>query len=225
MNNQTNQFSTPQRTRMVAILVLVILIAIWSVVHHWRPPTPGPNPALTAGLGQALATETARMLHERGQIGVIILPVHEMEGLPEHNTWQAFITALKQHPQIHLVGTEIANTEPPSEYGLTRARLDKVLAAHPEIDGLVSFYGVAQWDPRSPFESPRKGLKIIALQSNPVPIKPYLANGSLAVAIVRREIIGPNAAPPRTPADWVGRNYQVVTSENYQSLPDEEAPQ
>ena len=225
MIDQINQLSTSQRKIVMATLLLVILGAAWSVVHYCRSPRTDYNPALTGGLGQAIASETAKILHDRGQIGVILLSAHEVEGQPEHDTWQAFNAALKQHPQIHIVATEIANTEPPMEYGLTRARLDKVLNKHPEIECFVSFYGIAQWDSHSPFELPRTDLKIIAVQNNPVPIKPYFANGSLALAIVRREIAGSNSAKPRTPADWFARNYQVFAAENYQSLPDEEAPQ
>jgi len=218
-----NPSLTSQHKIIAMVLVLVILTAIGSVVYHFRSPAVVVNRSLAVGLGQAVATETAKILHDRGNIGVILAPAHEMEGLPEHDTWQAFSATLKQHPQIHIVVTEVASTEPPIEYGLTRARLDKVLKEHPDIDGVVSFYGIAQWDSRAPFELPRPDLKIIAVQSNPVPIKPYFAKGSLAVAIVRREIPAPNSAAPRTPADWFAQNYQVFTAENYQSLPDEEA--
>ena len=145
-----------------------------------------------------------------------------MEGQPEHSTWQAFQTALAQHPQIHIVETEIANTEPPTEYGLTRARLDKVLKAHPDLEAVVSFYGIAQWDPHAAFELPRPDLKIIAVQSNPIPIKSYFANGSLALAIVRREISTSSPVAIRTPTDGFERSYQIYNPENYQSLPDEE---
>ena len=214
---------TSQHKIIALALVLVTLTAIGVVVYHFRSPTVVVNRTLAVGLGQGIATETAKLLHERGTIGVIMLPAHEMADLPEHDTWQAFKAALQQHPQIHIIATEIANTEPPIEYGLTPARLDKVLKEYPELDGVVSFYGIAQWDSRVPFKLPRPELKIIAVQSNPVPIKPYFANGSLALAIVSREISGHNSAMPRTPADWFARNYQVFTVGNYQSLPEEEA--
>ena len=220
-----NPDRSSQHKIITVVLVLVILTAIGSVVYHFRSPTVVVNRDLAVGLGQAVATETVKLLHDRGRMGVIITPYHEMEGLREYDTWQAFKAALQQHPQIQIVETEIANTEPPIEYGLTRTRLDKILTAHPELDGVVSFYGIAQWDPRAPFELPRNDLKIIAVQNGSFAIKPYFAKGSLAVAIVRREIPAPNSAMPRTPADWFTQNYQVFTVENYQSLPDEEAPQ
>ena len=138
----------PQHKIIAVVLVLVILTAIGSVVYHFRSPAVVVNRGLAVRLGQAVATETAKILHDRGNIGVILAPAHEMEGLPEHDTWQAFSATLKQHPQIHIVVTEVASTEPPIEYGLTRARLDKVLKEHPDIDGVVSFYGIAQWDSR-----------------------------------------------------------------------------
>jgi len=220
-----NPDRSSQHKIITVVLVLVILAAIGVFVYRFRSPRVFVNRDLAVGLGQAVATETAKLLHDRGQIGIILAPVHEMEGQPEYDTRQAFFSALQQHPLIHIVATEVANTEPPIEYGLTRARLDKVLKEHPDIDGVVSFYGISQWDSRAPFELPRPDLKIIAVQSNPVPIKPYFARGALAVGIVRREIPAPNSATPRTPADWFAQNYQVFTVENYQSLPDEEAPQ
>ena len=195
------------------------------MVRTFWPPMPGHNRDQFTGLGQALAVETAKVLHDHGRVVVIRASEHAMDNLPENDTWRAFCTEMERHPSIRVVATVVVNSEPPMEYGLTRARLDSILEQQPEIDGVVSLYGIAECDPRRPFELPRKNLKIIVVQPNPVPIKPYFANGLLAVAIVRRENPASDLAKPRTPAGWFARSYQVFTVGNYQSLPDEEVPQ
>jgi len=204
--------------------VALIVSGVFLVRTLW-PPRPGHNRDQFTGLGQALAVETAKVLHDQGRVVVIRAPAHALDNLPENDTWRAFCTEIERHLSIRVVATVVVNSEPPMEYGLTRARLDSILEQQPEIDGVVSLYGIAEWDPRRPFELPRKSFKIIAVQPNPGPIKPYFANGVLAVAIVRREIPATNSATPRTPAGWFARSYQVFTTENYQSLPGEEAPQ
>ena len=206
-----------QNKVMIAGAVLMIIASVIFIVYRWQPHPSGNNRALNVGLGQAVAVETAKVFHEHGRVVVIRAPEHAVDNMPENDMWRAFCAEMERYQSILVVTTVVVNSEPPMEYGLTRTRLDSILEQQPEIDGVVSLYGIAEWDPRHPFELPRADLKIVAVQRVPYEIEPYFVKGSLAAAIVPRSMPNPDRAKPQTPSEWFERYYQVYTVENYRS--------
>ena len=203
---------------VLAVAVLAIVGSLIAVIANMAPQSAKLNRGPYIGLGQAVATVTAKTIHEQGQIGAIITANHLIDGLAPFDTWQAFCQELKKHRALRLVTTETISNETFADSGEVRIQFDNIIRKYPNIHAIVFLCGMPSWDPGRPFELPPNGPKIISVENEPAPlIQPYFANGSLAVAIVPRLVIDDNPVPPVTSAAWFSRQYQIYTPENYRS--------
>ena len=184
---------------------------------------PAVRETLHIGVGNVMATETARVLGGKGTIHAIIM---EPKKAPELK-----IQLDEFERTLHRLGSFKVNikeleTEGKAKYttgaGLSGRRFLRVLKNHPEADAIVSFVGAPGLSDEEIVQlTSSKFPKFIAEVRTPDKLKKLFDKQIIQVAIVSRfQFPAPGPRKPRTPEDWFHSRFQIVTAENAASLPD-----
>jgi len=203
--------------------VLLILGSLFSLRSYVGSPSSEIKRDPYIGLGQVLAQETAKLIDDQGRVGVVIADFHQDKSHPMASEWNAFRDELKQHRSIELATTEVISSEEITpEWAISAERFEELLKAHSDLKGMVFFVGLPLWDTKKPFGLPPASPKIIATPGPRRPLKPYFTSGAVSVLIVPRfsGSINPKLKP-KTSREWFDMLYEVYTTQNSDSLPDE----
>lgn len=222
----------PQTKTTVVIASVVLLGAAVAIWQTFRAPAINQQPFL--GVGQVLAEQTAKLLQDRGRVVAVITADHQQPGNPLHTQWEAFQGELKKHSGITMAATETIVPDPNDPQADTAAcslaAFASVLERHAQADAIVFFVGLPGWHwleernlvPRS------IGSKIIVLGSTSIGAKqhyePYFLKEIVSVLVIRWASSPSSTAKPRTPREWFDQEYQILTPQNYQSLPEPNKP-
>jgi len=184
---------------------------------------PAIRETLHLGVGQMMATETARVLGGKGTVHAIIM---EFKKAPEMKIQvEEFERALQRIGGFKLNMKEL-ETEGKAKYttgaGLSGRRFLRVVKNHPEADAIVSFVGAPNLNDEEIAQlTSSKFPKLIAEVRDPEKLKKLFDKKVIQVAIVSRfQFPAPGPTKPRTPEDWFQNRFQIVTAENAASLPD-----
>ena len=218
--NTNNQESSLRRKVVAIVAPLVICISVGSIIYRLMPHPPKEEPAKLTGFGEAMARETAKVIQGRGRVAAILPGDYQTRGTFEHEIWRAFQKAIKQNAAVELGAPETANASPAAFTRLTRPQLDAIIKTHLSSDALVLFCELPFWDEHDPFEMPRPGPKLVVFDTSGRQLKRYFEKNAIAVGITVRFPPRSGQTEPQTPAEFFDREFQVMTSENFQSLND-----
>jgi len=174
-------------------------------------------------LGQVMAQETGKLLNHGGRIGVVIPKDYQDKSNPVMvKEWDAFRDELRQYHSIELAVTEvISSAELTPEGAMSDARFTELLNKHSELTALVLLVGLPVWESGKKADLPSVRPNIIAVTGQRMFLKSYFTSALVSVLIVPR-LSGLNPQlEPKTPREWFDMLYQIYTTQNFASLPDE----
>ena len=214
---------TPERRKKGAIIaVVVIVLSLGWLWHTMVPSTPKLNRAPFIGLGEVLADETTKAIGNHGTVVPVITSYHTAGSTPMTDEWKTFAKEIKKHSGVKLAEPVIVKLdEAMGEPGVSHAEFDKIVDQHGKANAIVLLVGLPMWDPKNPLTLPNGAPKIIAMNSMPMPVKQYFDRSIITVLITSR--MTPETATtgePKTPRQWFDRYFEIITAQNYQSLPD-----
>ena len=204
------------RKKVALVAVIVIIAALVSLYIRSTPATEVYRGPLSA-LGEALADETIKAIGDHGLVVPVIPEYHTSDIPPRAYEWRGFAKAIKKHSGVTLAAPVIVKPEDWGEV-TSRASFDKLVDKNANASALVLFVGLPPWEDNNPLTLPRVAPKIIALQRCILltTVKQYFINSIVTVLITPRPPSENVPGDPNTPRPW----FQVITAENYQSLPD-----
>lgn len=218
-----NDNDNPERRKKVATIATVVIIAsLISLCFTMCERSPKVNRAPFIGRGEALADETAKAIGNRGTVVPVIADFHTASSAPVAGEWQAFTKTIKKHKDVTLAKPVIVklddNMNGPS---ISRDDFDALVKKHATAGAIVLLVGLPMWDAKDPLTLPTVTPKIIAIQGETAMLKQYFIN-SIATALIIPRIEQDANVPskPKNPRQWFDKYFQIVTAQNYQSLPD-----
>jgi len=209
--------SNPFLLPLAACLCLAAVLLCWrqfSSRHvSFRP---------SAGAGEVIFGETARLVGGGGNILLISRPLAQGEGDATAAKVTAFKETLGRQPAYHLA-VEWAPPPPNTVIDLGAITQEDFLSAvdkHPDAKALVIFAGLPGWSQELADKVSSRSLQVVAVCGYGPNVRRWLETKSLAIAVVPRLDDPPaSAAAPKTPKDWFDREYQMVTPANLAQMP------
>jgi len=214
-----------QRKVTLIVASVALLIALWSI---WRRINPSlPNQPMLAGVGLVLAEEVVTALHHEGQIVMVTYGDPLQTKLPVSSLVTTFRNELRKHRAISLAAPEIVPANLNENEGLPGCPITvftRVLQRHADAAAIVFFMDLPDWERAQALISQPVGPKLVALGSQAIQPRSwyagYFTNGLLSALVFPRRELRPGAPDPKTPRERFDKYYQVVTPQNYESLPD-----
>ena len=221
-SNDPQADSQERRKKVATIAVVVIIASLVSLFITMLPHSPKINRAPFIGLGEALADETAKAINNHGTVVPVMTDYYTSGGAPMTDEWKTFARAIKKHNGITLAAPVMVKLEEGmGEPGVTRADFDALVTKHAKDGALVLFVGLPVWDAKDPLTLPPTAPKIIAVHNTPMSVKLYFSNSIATALVTSRMVPDPDATgEPQTPRQWFNKYFQIVTAQNYQTLPD-----
>ena len=219
----TNNNDPGRRKKVTLIAVSVIIISLVSLFFTMCEDTPKINHDPFIGLGEVLATETARAIDNHGTVIPVLANYHITGNTPMTDEWKTFAKEIKKRSGVTLANPVIVKLdETTGEPALARADFDDLVEKNSTAGAVVFFVGLPLWDTAKPLTLPSGGApKIIAVHNAPLPFKKYFTSSIVTLLITSRQTPEEKAAgEPKTPRQWFDKYFQVFTAENYQSSPD-----
>jgi hypothetical protein len=207
---------------LLAVCAIAILGAGLSI-YFTQFRRPAVHEALHIGIGNAMATETARVLGGKGKILAIIM---ESQKTPELKVQiDEFERTLKNLGGFKITKKEL-ETEGKAKYttgaGLSGRRFLRALKNHADADAFVSFVGAPNLTDEELAQLDSTKLpKFIAEVRTPEKLKKLFDKHIIQAAIVSRfQFPSPGPRKPRTPEEWFQNRFQIITAENAALLPE-----
>jgi hypothetical protein len=228
----------PQRVATVTLASLVILVSLGYIWWRLQPAKVNynlaPSIATAKGMGEVLAVETARAIHNQGRI-VLVTDFYraQVDKAGADYCLEAFQRGLKQYGNISIVATEVVRPEPGEAPWISCpvTAFGDLLTRYSQTDAIIFLVNLPQWARVSELIPASLTAKIIAVDnaqsmqySAKVRYSGYFANGFLSILISRKRIDPGQTGAPQTPREWFDRQYQVYTPQNYEELMNEPAP-
>jgi len=209
----------------IAIVVSIVIvgagISLWRTL---RPISDRFDPTTSLAVGQVLAEETAKAIQNKGQVVAVLSKHHQEPVGAAHAEWQAFRDELKKHPGIALTATE-APPDPEGLPGLSPAAFKEILERHSQVAAIVFFEPLPSWRRMEGALPPPPTARVIALGlpllSPKNEFTGYFTQNLLAVLLCRQLNRGPNYVNTSpTPRERFHNEYQIITPQNYETLPE-----
>lgn len=175
---------------------------------------------LPEGLGIAVAEATAQLLHNQGNV-VLILPKRGafQDPLTELQR-SAFAKTIAKTKGLSLAATESMATERPGTMGaggLDPAEFQQLLQRHAGVNTFVSLAGLPEF-PTDALPT-LKGKQFIVVGTPTPQLKALLLDGTVQILIAPRTIPPAEGKRPRTPDEWFHFAYQTFTPATAGNLP------
>jgi hypothetical protein len=199
----------------IFVLLTIIAGALGLIIWQLRPVKPKINPLPAVALGEELATQTLRLINNRGR--VVLIETGYKSSPPSTYadlTRTAFRQTLTGQSAVQLVHTETIllddeNPDPMLEGFPAEVFLD-LLQRHPDAAAIVSLIGPPRLSPQQMRALPVRRPKLIVVAAYPEAAKPSLAAGVTALAIVPRVNAAPTETLPKTKAEWFNQLYEIL---------------
>lgn len=176
----------------------------------------------SAGAGQVIFGETARLVGGGGKILLISRPLAQGEGDATAAKVTAFKETLARQPAFHLA-VEWAPPPPRTVIDLGAISTEDFLGAldkHADAKALVIFAGLPGWSQELADKVSSRSLPVVAVCGYGPNTRRWLETKSLALAVIPRLDDPPaSSASPKTPKDWFDREYQMVTPATLAQMP------
>lgn len=216
------------RKATVSVTGVALLVALVSIGLQTCATTPKLNRAMSTGLGQMVAAETATAVRGHGQIVAVIDVSYTTAGAGHFDEWQAFQHELKKHPGLNLSATPSVEVDPDdSSTGCPSPAFKRLMEEYADVDAIVFFISLPNWNwlRQHQLIPQRLPPHVIVLDTGPLPVHghytDYFANGYVSELIAARVAPAPAVSvTPRTPREWFDQSCQVFTPQNYELLAD-----
>jgi len=199
---------------LTVIAVAAILGSSISLWFTMRPSSPKFSRELAMGIGEGVAATTAKVLNDQGRVVVVVADDYRKRGTPAAEQWTAFETELKKHRNITVAATEVVTLERMiSGLGVSRQKLEELLAKHADAQALVLLVGLPPWEAQPPTNLTRKPPVVIAMASEIMSVQGFFDSGIVTVLITpRTESSADVPANPKTPREWFESHYLVTAA-------------
>jgi len=192
-----------------AVLFIVIALAWLQRSLHPKPLDDEAMPPF--GVGQVLAEEAAKAMHDKGRVVIVCMPMTSVRGLAEIDGFQR---TLGQHKNIKVTAT---NTFKPSETAIGQLSFQQfaaVVNTNSNADVIVSFLGVTSFTDAQIATLPNPPPKLVVMDWNPNDVQRGMKAGLVKAAVMSRRLTGMPSDHPKTPHQWFDRYYDLVTPES-----------
>ena len=180
--------------------------------------------ALNTGLGQALAEETVKAVHDRSSVVIVTMDLPVQLKSRSNYQWNGFASELQQHSAIHIIATESVQLDQESgRQSWPLGAFKEIWERHTDAAAFVFFVDLPGWATVAELSSKAGGPKIIAID-NMGPLTKLHYGGYFTSGILAALIGAPTQpvppAQPKTPREWFDQHYQVYTPQNFDTLPE-----
>lgn len=207
----------------VALLVVVIAVAVaWILVQQREAAQP--ELRQHTALGEMMAELTAKQLEKRDKKRVVAVSAKVQDPALQAQE-QAFLARLKRlNPEAEI--KEFYRVDPEGQkrfgpgLGMSARRFVRLVQHNLKADVLVSFIGAPDPGSEEMRSMTNKIPRFIASTRDLADVKKLIEQRRMRAAIVPRyQFPAPGSDHPKTHHEWFERYYQIVTTNELNTLP------
>lgn len=195
--------------KIISSVLFIVIALAW--LQRSLHPQPLDDEAMPPyGVGQVLAEEAAKEMHEKGQVVIVCMPMSSVRGQAQ---MRGFLETLGQYKNITLTATNIFQPSETLIGCLSFPQFFGVVNANSKADVIVSFLGVTSFTESQIATLPNPCPKLVVMDWNPGDVQRGMKAGLLKAAVMSRRLTGLPSDHPKTPHQWFDRYYDLVTPE------------
>jgi len=206
-----SRLSPQQRKIIQTICVLAIIASLLSFIPE------GPRKARLdrmsfRALGWGMAEESARVLHERGDVVVVYPDASGTRFAVYEDQMKFFWNSIESHSGIHVVGREkvagFFDHSPEPGSGMSPEHYKEIVQKYPKAAAIISFVGLPYLTEAQISELPEKLPKMVAYVARQGVRKEFFEDQIVHVVIARR-FVKPDTKIQKIP-ELFAYYYQVI---------------
>jgi ABC-type sugar transport system substrate-binding protein len=196
------------KTLKIGAAVLTIAVALLLLNQTLHPKPLDEQVMPQTGVGQVLAEQAAKAMNDKGRVAVVCMPTGSVESQAQ---LQGFQRTLGKHKNITIAATTTFKPTEAASGKLNFQQFAQVINEHPNADVIVSFLGVTSFTDAQIASLPQPSPKLVVMDWDAGDIQRGMRAGLVKAAVTSRRLTALPTDDPKTPLQWFGRYYDLVT--------------